>query len=103
MANGGYYAKNIIYTISNGYPPFEVELINSGLPINIHNEFGTYSFTGITEGNYILKITDNKDCELNYNLNLLNPPEVIVEYAQEYDDSTFYNFNGEPFTITVNL
>lgn len=62
MATGGYFANNINYTILNGYPPFNVELKNSGLPINTHTEFGTYTFSGITAGTYILSVVDSKNC-----------------------------------------
>lgn len=102
MAQGGYYATNIIYNIKNGYPPFTVNLVNSIYPSKTHTEFGTYSFTGVTDGTYYLNITDINGCNLEYEIIIEGPPPVVVEYAQDYDDATFYNYNGEPFTITVN-
>lgn len=78
MGTGGYYGNNINYTISNGYPPFSVELKNSGLPINIHNEFGTHSFTGITAGTYILNVIDDKNCEYSANIVISGHPVPVV-------------------------
>lgn len=102
MANGGYYAYNIYYTISNGYSPFDVELVGSSLPINTHTDLGTYMFSAVTIGTYTLKIIDGNNCIIEYNIKLDEPPPVVIEYAQDYDDETFYNYDGEPFTITIN-
>lgn len=78
MNVGGYYGNNIDYTISNGYPPFSVELKNSGLAINTHNEFGTYSFTGITAGTYVLNVIDDKNCEYSANIIISGHPVPVV-------------------------
>lgn len=71
-ATGGYFTNDIVYTISNGYPNFTIELLNSDKPVQQHTGFGTYQFTNVNYGTYILKIVDSKDCILEIPIELVN-------------------------------
>lgn len=71
-ATGGYFTNDIIYTISSGYPNFTIELLNSDKPVQQHTGFGTYQFTNVDYGSYILRIIDSKDCILEIPIELIN-------------------------------
>lgn len=48
----------IVYEITSGVPPITVDLAPLGLQ-NIHNDYGTYEFSGISVGNYTLTFSDS--------------------------------------------
>lgn len=50
------------YKIISGNLPIKVELISTTTYTNNHSAFGTYQFSGVASGDYILKITDHKNC-----------------------------------------
>ncbi|MFZ2125378.1 MAG: hypothetical protein WAV01_02015 [Candidatus Saccharimonadales bacterium] len=50
------------YKIISGNLPISVELIGTNTYTNNHSAFGTYQFSGVASGDYILKITDHKNC-----------------------------------------
>lgn len=109
MANNGYYSNKIIYTITNGYPGFTVELLNSDKPNNTHADFGTYEFTEVDYGFYYLRITDGKGCMFETQINIVDnhmpsPGNLGGEddYALDYDDAIFTDFEDGKFTIYTN-
>lgn len=78
----------INYTIVSGDLPITVSLVGSGLPDNIHNNYGQYSFTGVSSGEYILKTVDvslnEKDIVVTpvlYN-DLFPAPTIIVNQEE---------------------
>jgi len=52
----------IYYTITSGAAPFEAILVPSAIPPNNHNSVGTYFFSDVPNGVYLLVITDTNNC-----------------------------------------
>ena len=54
----------IYYEITDGVPNFTAKIDPAVAPDNVHTTIGTYYFTGIADGNYVITITDGWGCEL---------------------------------------
>lgn len=55
-------AGTVVYQIISGNLPIKVELIGATTYTNNHSTYGTYQFSGVTNGDYSFKITDAKNC-----------------------------------------
>lgn len=64
----------IKYTISLGSAPFVAELIGSNTYINNHATIGSYEFTSIPNGTYLLTVTDSNNC-------IVSSSNLIVDNA----------------------
>jgi hypothetical protein len=91
------------YTINSGNSPFTVALTPSLIPVNTHENVGTYSFTEVPDGEYMLIITDSNSCEYQKELiiNSANPvidPTIMmgdsIVVGQSQDEELIFNEAG---------
>lgn len=90
----------INYTIQSGAAPFTAELTPSLIPVNIHNETGTFQFNDVPDGNYTLIIKDSNECVFEQELNVdplvtttttTIPSGDLIVVGQAQDDLLIFN------------
>ena len=54
--------NSLTFTIATGAPPFEAELLGSGIPPAVYPAVGTYTILNVNNGVYTLQITDSNGC-----------------------------------------
>lgn len=77
---------NINFNITDGLPPFEVELIGSSIPKITYDDIGTYTITDVNNGIYTLKIVDSNGC--NFEREIIVDPYITTTTTTEIPDKS---------------
>jgi len=91
-------ANRIYFTIVDGAPPFEAELIGSSIPKKIFNSVGSYYIYNIENGVYTLKITDGNGCVFEKEV-IVNPNVTTTTTTFIPDYSILIGNSQDPITI----
>jgi len=66
------------YEVGGGTPNYTVTLDGPVNLVNVHNSNGTFSFTGVTAGNYTLTVEDSLTCMSVVNVDIAVPPTTTT-------------------------
>jgi len=86
----------IHYSIAQGIAPYYVELISGTDVLNTieHENSGTYSFTGLTEGNYSIMVRDSNSCVQSSNELKIDVPNPIIIVADVLTKPSCFGYNN---------
>jgi hypothetical protein len=97
-ATGSGSNGSIDLTITNGTPPYDLELIETGATAIVNTNGGSYSFSGLEPGTYSISVSDNNSCTaLETNLVVLNREDCQIgpEYSYKLPISIDNSFIDE--------
>lgn len=101
----------VIYAITEGTPPFTVELFPSTKPVQVQLSTGIYDFTDVPNGYYTLTVTDALDCQISFPVDvscsaeqcLICSPTELFSYAKSstvVDDTIYIGGRGvNPYIV----
>lgn len=90
--------NEINFTIVDGEPPFEVELLGSNLPKQIVNTIGQHTIQNVPNGVYNLRITDSNDCVYEENI-IVNPSVTTTTTTVLPGNSIIAGLSQDPLGI----
>ncbi len=94
----------VYYNIASGLPNFVVELTPSLIPNNTHTTIGTFQFSDVPNGDYLLRITDANNCVFEQEITVnpfvttttttISPTTNIIVVGNTNDEVLIFNENG---------
>jgi hypothetical protein len=70
---------------NSGTPPYDFELLSAGTVIQTMDNTVAHEFVNLCAGTYIVQLTDNNNCEQEY--------EVVIDAGQEYPNLELTSIN----------